>query len=303
MMDRRSLILTSFLLFFLFLSLVCLIIYDELNYQKLNPETSTITTTTSTEVVKLAPNDYDGLLKDIVVDAVKYESDSELIILINQQYVKDIITSLKQIDLKILKAFWYSESKIVLTNYPLTDLPALEFLKGLKSCNDPVASCRKYEEIKGLQFGNAAYLWINDCVSDGYFFDQIRADNYCNMKQKINGELVTLFHEAGHLVDQTKALRAQFLTDPSLLGLSYADEYDAIHQEEYPLFLKKLGNGKYFSTPLEYFAEVFAIYHGHRLDVNNPLQELMNKTPKTYNYLREIINNYNPVPIKLDYES
>ena len=224
-----------------------------------------------------APDNYEELMNDILELHYNYPDPDEYIDSLNKQLETMFLEYIKEFEINLLQAIWYSGGKIVITGLPLTVLEELEYLKGEATCHDAILSCRPYDEIKGLMTNNKAYLVQTVCVSHPLLNTEQDKRYWCNFAETAPGEyfeqeyendfhndMATLMHEVGHLLDYSLAIKEQFSADPCILFASESPEFISIMNEE-------LGNmqgsafspKEYFYDPKEYFAENFAVYHGY----------------------------------------
>jgi len=246
-----------------------------------------------------SPNTVEELLADILEIHWQTSNINVYFDTVNQEIFDGVVNSLTIIDIPFLKAIWHSRGKIVLTNGPLTDIETLHHLRGEETCNDALNTCRSFDEINGLHFHNRAYKRVRHCEpTNGREFSDIgEVRNFCNIQSRIYLNSATLFHETGHLLDQSIALIEQF-GEIRLRRLSDLDNFTAIRDAEFDNLFRNLpGLTRYFRATWEYAAESFALFYGfsstHQLRNPNHLRE---RAPQTYGHFRNIILNYQPRP-------
>jgi len=245
----------------------------------------------------ISPNVPAELLADILIIYQNYQTNHQYFNQVNEEIFNTVKENIKLIDIEFLKAIWYSQGRIILTDGLLTDIETLHQLRGEQACYDALNTCRPFETINGLHFNNRAYKRIRACQpNDHYIFnDEDSVRNYCDIERRIYFNTATLFHEIGHLLDQSIALIEQF-GDMRLRRLSDTETFRMTHEFEFePLFRDLPGLNQYYQATWEYAAESFAMFYGFNqsfeLRDRNLLRE---RAPATYNHFRNIIQNYEP---------
>ena len=258
-----------------------------------NKSTTRTTTTTERRKTDTSPNNVNNLLNDIVIYPHNLIPNTD-----GAKEMKDILLeSLKEIDTKFLKAIWHSGGRIVITDGIITDIPELSDLRGQEVCGEH--RCRRFEDINGIYRDNRAYVTLG-----------ISRFPVCTFDCQINrvGSLVqTLFHEVGHLIDYSMALRMQFSVN-SNIHLSNTTKFKEIHNLEHKILFNSFNNQfytdvGYFAILEEYFAESFYLYHHEKIAkfMPNPginrTNILRDVAPNTYDYFESIKTKYQPIEI------
>jgi len=155
-----------------------------------------------------------------------------------------------QIHPSIINALYERNLTIKLINFPLTDLPEYEFLRG-EIPRGWENTGKTWDDVPGAG-GNPAVARI------GY-------SNPSEWHGTINLEL----HELAHLIDSDV-----------FNYISHSAEFSTIHKEEQPGFLQEV----YFTNAEEYFAESFSYYYlgGDRRS------KLQLQAPKTYKFISSL---------------
>ena len=246
-----------------------------------------------------SPHTPEELLKDIIENHFQTTNIDSYFDQVNQEIFDGVVNNLKQIDIPFLKAIWHSRGRIVLTNGSLTNLESLASLRGQETCHDALHTCRSFDDINGLHRHNRAYKRIRPCEPTGNreFNNIEEVRTFCNVQSRIYLNSATLFHEIGHLLDQSIALIEQF-GEISLRRISDQESFQMIVEAEFDdLFRGLPGLTRYFSASWEYAAESFAMFYGfsstHQLRNQNILLE---RAPRTYSHFRYMLLNYDPRP-------
>jgi len=246
-----------------------------------------------------SPNNNEEILSEILEIHFQTIDIHPYFDIVNEEIFNEVINNLNLIDFPFLKAIWHSRGRIVITDGVLTDIPTLAHLRGEETCNDALNTCRSFDEINGLHLHNRAYKRIRPCTptSSREFnnIDEVR--NFCNVQSRVYLATSTLFHEIGHLLNQSIALIEQF-GQITLRRLSDMDSFSSIRDDEFETLFSGLpGLTRYFRATHEYAAESFALFYGfsstHQLRNPNILRE---RAPRTYAHFRNMVLNYQPRP-------
>ncbi|WP_069203029.1 anthrax toxin lethal factor-related metalloendopeptidase [Bacillus testis] len=166
-----------------------------------------------------------------------------------------MIDRVSKINEKLLSETQKAGIRLILTDFPLTDLPEWSHLKGVVP-RGWEGTGKTWDDVPGIG-GNPTAARI------GY-------SDYGRGHTTVNLEL----HEFSHAIDFYAAG----------LVITELEEFLAIHEEEYEPLFHDHTVFYYFAYPEEYFAEAMALYH---LNAETKAK-LLERAPKTYAFIETL---------------
>ncbi|OTW84743.1 hypothetical protein BK702_21140 [Bacillus thuringiensis serovar cameroun] len=185
-----------------------------------------------------------NVLERVVMVETKGEFDHE--------ETQNMVDRLWRIPTNILINMHKQGVQVKLINFPLTDLPEYEYLRGTVP--------RGWE--------HTPYTWDDVPGAGGQTVVARIGYSYKKMHSSVSLEL----HETAHSIDR-------YVFD----NISYSDEFTEIHALEHDDF----NDNPYFDYKEEYFAEAFAYFYAGP-DTKAELEE---KAPLTYKFINELQRN------------
>ncbi|PGL56828.1 anthrax toxin lethal factor-related metalloendopeptidase [Bacillus cereus] len=185
-----------------------------------------------------------NVLERVVTVETKGEFDHE--------ETQNMVDRLWSIPTNILITMHKQGVRVKLINFPLTDLPEYEYLRGTVP--------RGWE--------HTPYTWDDVPGAGGQTVVARIGYSYKKMHNSVSLEL----HETAHSIDR-------YVFD----NISYSDEFTEIHALEHDDF----NDNPYFDYKEEYFAEAFAYFYAGP-DTKAELEE---KAPLTYKFINELQRN------------
>ncbi|MDT3498297.1 hypothetical protein NLU03_29400 [Bacillus toyonensis] len=185
-----------------------------------------------------------NVLERVVMVETKGEFDHE--------ETQNMVDRLWSIPTNILINMHKQGVQVKLINFPLTDLPEYEYLRGTVP--------RGWE--------HTPYTWDDVPGAGGQTVVARIGYSYKKMHSSVSLEL----HETAHSIDR-------YVFD----NISYSDEFTEIHALEHDDF----NDNPYFDYKEEYFAEAFAYFYAGP-DTKAELEE---KAPLTYKFINELQRN------------
>ncbi|GLV65984.1 Pro-Pro endopeptidase [Bacillus mycoides] len=185
-----------------------------------------------------------NVLERVVTVETKGEFDHE--------ETQNMVDRLWSIPTNILITMHKQRVQVKLINFPLTDLPEYEYLRGTVP--------RGWE--------HTPYTWDDVPGAGGQTVVARIGYSYKKMHNSVSLEL----HETAHSIDR-------YVFD----NISYSDEFTEIHALEHDDF----NDNPYFDYKEEYFAEAFAYFYTGP-DTKAELEE---KAPLTYKFINELQRN------------